>query len=243
MSASATATRPASTALRLEPGRRRSPRVVDIIGVIALVLLLLSAGWLALFSSVLAVRQVIVTGARDLSAAQVRDVAAVPIGRPLLRLDLDAIARRTAQIPQVASAEVIRDWPRTVTVRVVERRPVLAVQQPGGYLMVDRSGLAYEMRGSIPSGVVNAQVNPDNRSLLTEVGVVSTALPAGLRKRVQRVSAISTDGITLTLDSGVVVVWGNSTDSALKAQLTATLLRRDPKISIDVSSPHDPAVR
>jgi cell division protein FtsQ len=39
------------------------------------------------------------------------------------------------------------------------------------------------------------------------------------------------------------VAWGDSGDSELKAQVMAALIKRKPKSSIDVSSPHNPAVR
>jgi hypothetical protein len=58
----------------------------------ALVLALLV--WLIAFSSVLGVRSVSVVGARTLTAAEVRAVAAIRAGTPLARLDTDAVSRR-----------------------------------------------------------------------------------------------------------------------------------------------------
>jgi cell division protein FtsQ len=51
------------------------------------------------------------------------------------------------------------------------------------------------------------------------------------------------DSITLVLESGKTVTWGSSADSELKAQVVMALLNKKPKSSIDVSSPHNPAVR
>lgn len=243
MSPVATAASPGSTARqpRLEPARRHRTRLILVMA--AALIVLLGAGWLLLFSSVFAARQVVVTGTQSLTPAQVEAAAAVPMGRPLLRLDLQAIARQTSALPQLASAKVSRSWPHDIQVAVVERKPLLAVAQPEGYLMVDKTGVAYESRSTVPSGVVNAAANPDNRALMTEIGVATSALPASLRTQVRGVSATTPDDITMTLDSGVFVMWGNAKDSALKAQLTAVLLKRHPRLSIDVSSPHTPAVR
>ncbi len=235
--------------------------VVVGLGALVLVLVLL-AGWMIWFSSTLATRQVAVDGAQELSAGQVRDAAQVPMGRPLARVDLQAIAERTARLPQVASAQVARDWPSTVRVTVVERRPLLAVAQPGGQLMIDKTGLAYETRSDVPTGVLTADVNPDDAPLLIGLGVVASALPPELRDQVKGLSATSRDNIVLTLESGVVVTWGSSSDSPLKAEVTGALLKGDglkgdglqgdglksdgskgTRVSIDVSSPHNPAVR
>jgi cell division protein FtsQ len=68
-------------------------------------------------------------------------------------------------------------------------------------------------------------------------------LPNKLRGSVDRMTASNRDSIALVLDSGHTVSWGNSSDSELKAQIVIALLKREPKSSINVSSPHNPAVR
>jgi cell division protein FtsQ len=247
VSATATAARPAGPAEPPNDGeKRRKPRRRRLlVGLLVgtLVLLLGTGGWLVFFSSELAVRQVRVSGITDLTVEQVQAAAQVPIGRPLARQDLTAIGRRTTQLPKVAEARVRRDWPDAISISVVERQPVLAVAQPGGFVIIDKTGVAYASSVTVPTGVQQVDVNPDNGPLLAEVGVVSTALPASLRKKVDRIAALSADDIVVRLDSGIVVTWGGSSDSVLKAQITEALLKRKPKSTIDVSSPHTPAFR
>jgi cell division protein FtsQ len=60
---------------------------------------------------------------------------------------------------------------------------------------------------------------------------------------VDRMTAGNRDSITLVLESGKTVTWGSSADSELKAQVVMALLKRKTESSIDVSSPHNPAVR
>lgn len=246
MSPTATATRPAAGSTRADLGRgsARRRRTVLALGLVGLVVVLAAvAGWLVYFSSVFAVKQVAVSGTRELSPAQIRDAAQVPVGQPLVRQDLTVFAQRTAQVPEVSQVQVTRDWPGTVAIVVVERQPLLAVQQPQGYAIVDERGVAYTVRGSIPKGVVAADVNPDDAALLTEVGVVASALPADLKAKVTKIAAINRDDITLQLESGLTVGWGSADQSPLKAEVTAALLKRKPQTRIDVSSPHSPAVR
>lgn len=245
MSPTATATRPTTrsngaTAQRRPPRRRR----LLTLGVLALVVVLAATlGGLVYFSSVFGAQRVAVSGTRELTAAQVVDAAQVPIGRPLVRQDLSAITGRVLALPGVAEATVTRDWPTTLAVTVVERRPLLAIAQPQGYAIIDRHGVAYAVQPAVPKGVVPADVNPDNVALLTEVGIVASALPSGLKGKVERIAATDADDITLRLDSGVVVRWGSAEQSDLKAEVTSALLKGKPKSSIDVSSPHNPAMR
>jgi len=211
---------------------------------VVLALAALTAGgvWLVYFSAVLDTERVSVVGARQLEADVVRQAAQVPLGTPLARQDLDAIARRAASVPGVAAATVTRRWPHTVEVRVTERQPALAVRQPDGFLVVDKVGVGFQTRPVVPPGVMLADVNPDNAALLSQVAEVAAALPKGLAAKVSSVSATTQDDITLALQGGVKVTWGPPADSALKAQVVTALLKRQVK-AIDVTSPHNPATR
>jgi cell division protein FtsQ len=177
-----------------------------------------------------------------LTAKQVADAAAVPLGVPLIRQDLDAIAQRATTLPQVASATVRRHWPSTVTVTVTERRPLLAILQPTGYALVDAQGVAFETRPRVPAGVLRTDADPGNAPLLADLAVVAAALPDGLRARVDRLTSTSGGDVTLVLSSGTTVHWGDADESPLKAQVVAALLSKKPR-AIDVSAPHNPALR
>jgi cell division protein FtsQ len=221
--------------------RARRRALVASLVVLALALLAAAGVWLVYFSTVLGTQRVSVVGTRQLSAGVVRQAAKVPLGTPLARQDLDAIARRATSLPAVAAATVTRRWPHTVEVRVTERQPALAVRQPDGYLVVDKVGVGFETRSSVPDGVLLADVNPDNAALLSQVAEVAAALPGGLAAKVSTVSATTQDDITLALQGGVTVTWGPPADSALKAQVVAALLKRGSVKTIDVTSPHNPA--
>jgi cell division protein FtsQ len=224
--------------------RRSKRRKVLAFTSIALVMALLAASvWSVYFSTALVTKRVSVSGTHDLTPMQVSYAAQVRIGVPLARQDLDAIAERTATLPPVESASVTRDWPSAIRITVVERRPVLAVRQPDGYVVVDKSGVAFQTKLVMPPEVLLTEVNPGDAPLLSEVAVVAIALPKKLRGMVDRITAGNRDSITLVLESGRTVTWGSSSDSELKAQVVTALLKRKPKSSIDVSSPHNPAVQ
>ena len=246
MSSTATATRPVEPpGSGFEPTPPTSARRRGLIRlVVALLVLGLVAGgiWLAFFSAALSARQVAVRGERELTADQVRAAAAVELGRPMLRQDVKDIATRTVTLPAVESASVTRSWPNTITVTVVERRPLLAVRQPYGFLLVDKSGVGFRTSPSVPGGVSVVDANPDNRPLLTDIGAVARALPGKLSSRVTTIRATTTDDISLVLKSGVTVRWGNSSESKLKADIVTVLIKKHPR-TIDVSSPHNPTTR
>jgi cell division protein FtsQ len=228
---------------RARKRRSRRRKALAFIVILLVLVLLGSSLWTMYFSTVLVTKRVNVVGTSDLTGAQVSFAAQVPLGVPLARQDLDAIAQRTTTLPSIEAARVIREWPSTITVAVVERRPVLGVRQPEGYVLVDKSGVAYQTQRVLPPKVLHAVVNPGDTPLLTEMATVAAALPNKLRGRVDRVTASNRDSIALVLESGLTVTWGGSLDSELKAQIVTALLKRKPKSYIDVSSPHNPAVR
>ncbi|HZA72511.1 MAG TPA: FtsQ-type POTRA domain-containing protein [Propionibacteriaceae bacterium] len=223
-------------------GARRPHRATVVL--LVAVLLLAVGTWVAYFSPLLVVREVAVAGERQVKADEVIAAAAVPMGTPLARQDVQGIAERATRVPAVQAASVTRQWPSTLVVTVTERQAVLVVRQGADFLLVDATGVAFDRVPSAPAGAVQAEADPTNRQLLADVGMVAGALSGGLGREVTRLTAASPDRISLELRSGVLVNWGNAADSPLKAQIVTALLKDDkPRKTIDVSSPNNPAVR
>ena len=78
----------------------------------------------------LVTERVNVVGTHDLTRAQVSFAAQVPLGVPLVRQDLNAIAADEHSAGN-RDSDVIRDWPRTITVAVVEAGRYWACSGPG----------------------------------------------------------------------------------------------------------------
>lgn len=250
MTATATATRRARTTgtskkrKKKKKSRRSWRRKALALIVIAVIVALLAGGlWVVYYSAALVTKRVNIVGSRNLTPVQVSLTAQVPLGVPLARQDLDAIAERLTTVSSIETATVSRSWPNTITVTIVERRPVLAVLQPDGYVVVDKYGVAYQTQPTLPPKVVLADIDTQDKPLLSAIAVVATALPEKLNGKVRLITASSPDSIALLLGSGRIITWGSSADSELKAKVVTALLKRKPKSSIDVSSPHNPAVR
>lgn len=242
--ATATQTRPPSVAegkkQRRKPGRRRLWPVLLVGGL--LLALLGTAVWLVGFSSVLATQRVELHGLKTLSKEEVTERAAVPIGQPLARQDLAAIARRVATFPQAENVVVERSWPDAVSITVTERTPVFAVRYANLYVLVDKVGIPYLTVTKQPEGLPLAAASKDDRASLIEIAAVSRELSKKLREQVVTIRAESPYALVLVLDSGLEIAWGSSEQSKLKGQVALALLKQKPK-AIDVSAPHNPAIR
>ena len=222
--------------------QRRFRRLKAALIAVLVLAVVLTAGWLVWFSSVLATEKVAISGTKLLTTDGVRTAAAVPMGLPLARQDTAAIADRVATLAPVDTVTVDRSWPNTVVVKVVERVPVVAAKTGAGYQLVDHTGKAFENVAALPDGLVVANVDPGNAALLVEAGTIATDVPNDLRSQIASIDGTSTDSFKVHLSSGLVITWGSADQSTLKGQVSLLLLDKKPK-AIDVSAPHSPAVK
>lgn len=204
----------------------------------AIVLVGAVATWVVAFSPIVGVKAVTVHGARTLSAAEIEKAAAIKHGTPLVRLDTAAVKRRVEALRDIASARVALDYPTTVVITVVERRPVGYEQSGQQFVLVDSSGAQYRTVDSVPSSLPRfvipdgAGAQATGRALAT----VASALTPALRARVASIDAFDPTSITLLLTDHRVVRWGTADRSSDKARVLPTLLEQ-PGSRFDVSNP------
>ena len=219
---------------------RRWSRVKVILVGLAVAAVGVLAGWVVLYSSLLAVRQVEIVGTSRVSTAQVEAVAAVPTGTPLARIDLSSVAGRVRSLPAVRDATVSRRWPRAVEIEVWERVPAAVQARGPSYDLVDRSGVAFDTVPSRPPGLplVSAPADAGPPALRAALDVLA-ATPPALRPQVLEVRAGGPEQVTLLLTKGRTVVWGSPDRGARKATVLAALLTRRATV-YDVSAPDAP---
>ncbi|MFD6795455.1 MULTISPECIES: cell division protein FtsQ/DivIB [Prauserella salsuginis group] len=207
------------------------------------VLTVLGLAYVLLFTSLLGVRSVEVTGNRDVAADRVRQVAEVPERRAMLRVDTDAIAERVAEIPGVATVDVSRSWPSTIEIAVTERAPAGVYDTGSTLYLVDTGGVVYKEISKRPQGLPEFKMsevgvgNAETRAVIA----VRKALPKQLRDKVTQWRADSPGSVEFTLRSGKSVRWGDASDSESKAKVLGALMTRPGKV-YDVSSPELPTV-
>ncbi|MFJ3583946.1 cell division protein FtsQ/DivIB [Streptomyces sp. NPDC090127] len=219
---------------------------------LALVLIAVGAIWALYGSSWFRVERVSTTGTRVLTPREVEEVAAVPIGSPLVSVDTDAIeARLLGKLSRIDTVEVMRSWPHGIGLKVTERKPVLVVEKGGKFMEVDSVGKRFATVDKAPSGVpkllLNAGAAPslrrfdEDRLVLEAVGVAGE-LPEKIARDTRVVEVTSYDSITLELRGGRTVFWGSGEDGPVKARVLTALMKATPKAGhFDVSAPTAPA--
>ncbi|MEV0980547.1 FtsQ-type POTRA domain-containing protein [Streptomyces sp. NPDC049915] len=238
--------------------RRLGRRRLRMIIVLALAFVLVAAGalWALYGSQWLRVDRVTVSGTRELTPRQVRDVARVPLGEPLASVDTDAIeARLRRKLLRIDTVDVARSWPHGITLKVTERTPVLLVQNGRNFMEVDAEGVRFAVISEPIKGVpllqlMTAQPGSATASLrrfgegrLVRAAVsVAGSLPAAVAHETRVVKVRSYDDISLELGGNRTVAWGSAEKGSLKARTLTALMKAAPRARhFDVSVPTAPA--
>lgn len=232
-----------------------------IILLIAVVLAGAAAVWVLYGSPWVRVEKVSVSGVRVLTERQVREVADVSVGSPLISVDTDAIeARLRRKLPRIDAVDVVRSWPHGIGLKVTERTPVLIVKDPGNsenrakYVEVDAKGVRFATVSRAPKGVPALELAVSGKSkaavlrrfpvdrLVREAVRVAGIIPAAVARDTQVVKVRSYDSISLELSGGRTVEWGSGERGRAKARTLSALMKAAPGARhFDVSVPTAPA--
>ena len=238
----ATAARPDGTgAPAAAPGSKRAHPWKAAFFVLAVVAIIAGVTWALLGSKFLVVRSITVDGAPDIPRSQVITAAGVRAGTPLIRISTGTVARRVERLTLVESARVTRSWPNAITITIVERTAALAVREPAGWDLVDRFGVVLKQVQSRPHGLPRLRTStaPDllrGNPAVFAAATVGRELPARLAAKVRSIGAPTADTVTLHLRHGRTVVWGDASQTAMKARELAILMRGRARY-FDVSDP------
>jgi cell division septal protein FtsQ len=89
-----------------------------------------------------------VTGRQRTTERQIIEAGGIQLHSSMLALSVDKICRKIVELPWIEDAEIHRDWPGRMIIKVRERQPVA---------MVNVTGVLYYMDGS---GTVFTKVSP-----------------------------------------------------------------------------------
>ena len=218
--------------------RSRRRRIIWLSSIGAVVLLI-GGSVAAAYSPLFAVQKITVAGASSLDPAAIEAALGDQLGTPLALVDTSKVKAALLAFPLIETYALEARPPHDLTVRIVERTPVGVIRSEAGFTMVDAAGVALSTTSDQPAGQPVIEVNGGvDSAAFRSAGLVVRSLPADVRAQLTGVSATTADDVTLTLSSGLTVVWGSAERSAFKAiTLSATMVAHPDAGSIDVTSP------
>lgn len=153
----------------------------------------------------LTIENVEVTGRVFTSKSQMKASLRLESLVPFMKYDIDAARARIEALDWVERATILRLWPNTVRVSLVEKRPIAIWQMNGMFSLIDRKGEVISSEhltefSNLPQlvGEGAAEAAPEFVDLLSRFPVLNSRLRAALR--------IGDRRWTLRLDNGLNIL-------------------------------------
>lgn len=211
----------------------------------ALLLLVLAT----IFTPLLAVEKIDVTGISRLKEKSIVNALISQIGKPLPTINSADVANSLEAFPLIESFTIISLPPHTLRIQIAERQPIGVIQIAGTNYLYDPAGVRIGISNgseNLPQIAINGA--PEKSKQFKAAIDVLMALPADLLQRVAEINAKSKDDVTMRLRgySGQRIIWGDGSDSVLKSRVLDALIanqKKTDRVTYDVSSPNAPVVR
>jgi cell division protein FtsQ len=203
----------------------------------------------AVYSPILALRTITVSGTARLDPAEIVEAISGQEGVPLALIDEARIRQELSAFPLIRSYSTEVVPPDTLLIHVIERSPIGVVATPSGFNLVDPAGIVVETSAVRPPGVPLIEVGQAgvNSTGFLSMAEVLVALHPAVLAQVDTITARTRDDVILSIiGSQQRVVWGSADDSDFKAQVFAALLARfggSGPGEYDVSAPGSPVFR
>ena len=129
------------------------------------------------------VRHVEITGTHEMDRLPIYDAALSGPSNAMIKADLPQIRARLLALPWVADASVGRRLPDTLTIQIVERRPVALWQHQRRFALIDITGQLLTSKGLDRFGALPVVIGPGANVRVREL------LNTGLRATVMALCA------------------------------------------------------
>jgi cell division protein FtsQ len=233
-----------TTARRLITPRR-------LLGAVAVVLVL-CGGWLWFrSSSLVAIRNVSITGVSGPHARQIETaLRRTAQGMTTLEFDASSLRASVRRFPEVHSLAAATSFPHGLEIRVDERRPIGVVVASGSSIVIASDGtLMRDQPARAQPLPVIALASPPRGSTLAGTGAIGLlrllqAAPWQLVPHIRQVSRTATHGIVASLRHGPSVYFGDAGELRAKWLAAVAVLSASGSSGasyVDVTDPQHPA--
>ena len=172
----------------------------------------------------------------------------------MIDVDTKAVAQRVLAVPYVKFVEVNRDWPGTVTIKVTERTPIVAVSIGQEFAFLDDEDVYFRTSAVRPTNLIvvngiTGLTKPGDVLKGSAIAIIKFAheipLAAAELLGIESINQGETGVVTINLLSGQIVIVGDPTQARAKLLAVAAVLQTDKgKVAhtLDVQVPELPVV-
>ena len=217
-------------------------RTLAIGGPLLLVTLVLATIW----SPLLAIEQIKVSGNERIQASKIMSSLESLVGEPLTRVSVDKVSGLLTEFTLIETFTLQAEPPHTLTVKIRERQPIVTLVRGGKNYLYDAAGIKISQAvdgDSYPFMRLGSDPTEDPK-FATAIRVL-LSLPVTMYEKVFSIEV--SDQLTTRLvmkKTDIKVIWGSTDEALLKSEvfesLTSTGL--DDGVTVDLSSPNAPVV-
>jgi len=226
--------------------RTRTRRAV-ITTAISMVVVLAVLFAVAVFSPLLALREITIEGTSRIDKADVLEAVDGQLGTPLALVDLGRLERELGTFPVIRSFVTETVPPNTLIIHIVEREPVGVIANGDSFDLVDPAGVVIQTVDERPEVLPLISVSSEADAAFESIVEVLLVLPDDLLARVNTITATTKDDVMFRLRGDRQrVVWGSVDDSAEKARVLDILLGKKNASEVreyDVTAPEAVVVK
>ena len=212
--------------------RHRFGRLLWQLGIIALMVSVALVAWLVYRSPLMQIREVSVTGTESLDPRYVASLSGLR-GQSLLRVDTGAARDRLLALPAVKDVSISKQWPGKMLIRVEERHPWGYWQIKDQPYVIDDEGVVLDDLRPDENAPVIFELDTERRLAAgdhvdADAVMLSQELidesPRALNENVAKLEYSQHSGLTVTFDSGLRAIFGDSRDLDYKLSVLYVLL-------------------
>ncbi|HDZ86103.1 MAG TPA: FtsQ-type POTRA domain-containing protein [Actinobacteria bacterium] len=231
---------------------RRRKRLYLIISVIAVVTLL---SWLTYTSKFFNVQEIKVKGNVNVSDQFVIEKSGIKRSQSMISLPSITVSKRLKKINWVDHAAIMKNWPYTVVIDIIERKPLAFMETDEDVYLIAKKGFIidiianYKGKKQLPKidGLPVKKVKIGSRlknDALDNALLAYTKLNKELQKDVFSITAKSVDELYFVAQ-GVEIIYGKAEKTRMKNEVIKTILKEKKETisTIDVRIPEKPVVR
>ena len=199
------------------------------------------------------VSAIAVTGNATLSKPEARNLSGISKGTNIFRVDTSDVEDKLLLNPFVASVDVSRDLPQTISLSIVEHEPIAVVPVTEGFIEVSKEGYCLKQCKEISSldlpivsglGIKKA-ISPglkvENKSLPLALKILELSNKKGT---IAEVDVHNISGINIFTFSKVRILLGNNEQLEDKINLAMDIAAKVPNSKyIDVRFPKSPVYK
>jgi len=190
-----------------------------------------------LSSNFFRISNIIVEGNNNVSKEEIIRLSSIYYGQNIFQINKKKSMRNILQNPYSEYIKISRRLPRTVTIDIIERKPIALVPYVGSYLSIDKNGIILEVNTKISKKDIpiiqglkfnNFKIGDklnleDKQQFDTTVNIINAVNKAEFVNEISGIIMEDIENLKMTTRKGITILLGNDNNIEYKVSFAKTM--------------------